>query len=142
MFIFRKINPFVKYISKIVIICIILLIIIAVSYVSNLLVLQVIDREKEQLQTYSKVYRHYILSNDVENALFFLEVITPTLYFPLIITDMDDEPLQDYLSFTLNIDELNNLQSLEAQRQYLINMIEKIKHTYSPTELIILCFHK
>jgi signal transduction histidine kinase len=91
-----------------------------------------VEREKEQLQTYTQVYRHFMLSHTDENALFFLEVITPTLYFPLIVADMDDEPLQDYLSFTLNIDELTKLNTLEEQRLYLIKMIDDIKDTYPP----------
>ncbi|MCL2040062.1 MAG: HAMP domain-containing histidine kinase [Bacteroidetes bacterium] len=97
-----------------------------------MLVIQVIEREKEQLNTYSKVYRHYILSNDINEALFFLEVITPTLYLPLIITDLDDEPIQDYHSFTLNIDELNNLNTMEEQREYLLSMIKNMKANYEP----------
>ena len=136
MFIFRSINPFIKYVSRIIIVISFLLIIVAVSYISNMLVLQVIEREKEQLHTYIKVYRHYILSKDIENALFFLEVITSTLYFPLIITDMEDEPLQDYHSFTLNVDELDKINSLEAQREYLVNMITSIKKDYPPIILI------
>ena len=127
-----SINPFVKYISKIITIFIFLVIFVAVAYISNLLVLQVIDREKEQLNIYSKVYRHYILSNDINETLFFLEVITPTLYLPLIITDLDDAPIQDYHSFTLNIDELNNLNTLEEQREYLIGMIKSMKANYEP----------
>jgi signal transduction histidine kinase len=132
MSIFITLNPFAKYVSKIIILGGILLILVGISYVSNSLVLQVISREKEQLHTYTEVYRHYILSQDVESALFFLEVITPTLYFPLIITDINDEPLQDYQSFTLNIDELNNLHSLEEQRKYLLEMISDMKESYSP----------
>jgi hypothetical protein len=94
---------------------------------SSALVKQMADRETKQLQAYSKVYRHYILAHDIENALFFLEEITGTLYFPLIITDEHDEPVQDYLSHTLNIEELKKISSIEYQREFLIEQIKVMK---------------
>ncbi len=130
-----SINPFVKYVSKIITIFVFLMLFMAVAYISNLLVLQVIDREKEQLNTYLEIYRHYMLAvvtDDLNKAMFFLEIITPTLYLPLIIADMDDEPIQDYHSYTLNIDELNNLNSLDEQREYLVAMMQKMKANYEP----------
>jgi hypothetical protein len=98
---------------------------------NNSLVMQIVDRETEQLQTFASIYREYTLSEDEEDAERFLESITPTLYFPLIITDIDEEPFQDYLSFTLNIPQIENLH-IEEQREYLVNLISKMKSKYPP----------
>jgi len=92
---------------------------------SNSLVDQMRLREEEQLQSFKEVYSHYMFSSDIEKTLFFLDVITPTLYFPVIITDEYDEPLQDYHSFTLNLDStLNKLSTIELQRSFLLEQIE------------------
>ncbi|MDR0926669.1 MAG: HAMP domain-containing histidine kinase [Ignavibacteria bacterium] len=127
-----KISPFVKFIIKIVIVASILAVIIVVSYASNLLVDQVIRREKQELQTFANTYRYYVTATDVESALFFLEAITPNIYFPMIITDGNDEPIQDYESFTLNMDELKYITSIDVQHEYLVAQIKKMKRTYPP----------
>ena len=91
---------------------------------SNSFVQQMRNSEEEQLQSYKEVYSHYMLSTDIEKTLFFLDVITPTLYFPVIITNEHDEPLQDYLSFTLNLDSsLHQLSTIELQRDFLLEKI-------------------
>jgi signal transduction histidine kinase len=128
----KKSNLLIKLIIKIILGITIFAIIIAVSFGSNYLVQQVTNREKASLETYANIYKHYITGTDIESALFFLEVITPTLYFPMIITDANDEPIQDYESYTLNIFELEKIHSIEEQHKYLVKQINEMKQTYSP----------
>jgi signal transduction histidine kinase len=84
------------------------------------------------LRTYANIYRHYITATDVESALFFLEVITPTIYFPMIITDADNEPIQDYQSYSLNIDALKHIHSIDAQKRFLDREIRQMGSVYPP----------
>jgi len=125
-------NPLVKLIIKSILGITIFAIIIAVSFGSNILVQQVINREKVSLKTYSNIYKHFITGSDIESALFLLEEITPTLYFPMIITDENDEPIQDYEAYTLNITALKKINSIDAQHKYLVGQIQKMKQNYPP----------
>ena len=132
-------NPLVKLIIKIILGITICAIIIAVSFGSNILVQQVVNREVIALENYAKVYKYFvtsITSSDFENALFFLDVVTPTLYFPMIITDANDLPLQDYESYTLNIPALKRISSIDEQHNYLVRRIEKMKRGYPPITVL------
>jgi two-component sensor histidine kinase len=127
-----KPSPFLKLLTKIFFLVALLALLIGVSFGSNILVQQVIEREKDVLRTYANIYRHYITATDVESALFFLEVITPTIYFPMIITDAHDEPIQDYQSYTLNIEALKHIHSIDAQHKFLVREIKLMGSVYPP----------
>ena len=132
---FNKIsNPIVKLVIKSILFITILIVFLIVGFASNLIVKQMIDREKATMITYTNIYRNYILSHNtnLENSLFFIETITHAIFFPIISTDANDEPLADYESYTLNLPELSKIPTMEKQREYLIEQVKSMKENYPP----------
>jgi len=132
---FNKVsNSIVKLVIKALLFITNVIVFLIVGIASNLMVKQMIDREKAMMKTYTDIYRHYILSHgsNLENSLFFIETITHSISFPIISTDANDEPLADYESYTLNLPELKKIPTIEKQREYLINRVKSMKANYPP----------
>ena len=106
---------------------------IGIIFYSNILIKQLIEREKSIMQSYVEIYRYYLSPNasNYENMFFFLESITPSIVFPIITTDLEGEPLQDYSLYTLNTD-VEKYKTIEKQRAYLLKLIKKMEKNYKP----------
>jgi two-component sensor histidine kinase len=103
-------------------------------------------REKEEkiVKLYANVIQHAVedaeSSNTEQNAqdfTFYLDGITPTINFPVILTDEKGEPLEPYHLNTLNIlDSLKASQlSREQQQQLLKDAISQMSLEYQPLEV-------
>jgi signal transduction histidine kinase len=107
-------------------------IVIAVVIFTQLLVDELIQHEQRIIKLYSNTYKHYSDPNkNLEYLIFFLDEITPTITFPVIMTDANDEPLEDFASYTLNIN-LSKMMTIEEQRAFLKRYIQKMRENYEP----------
>lgn len=102
----------------------------------QLLVKELQQREQNLIDLYASAFQFYTTpapqpGNDIR---FFLEKIVPSIDFPVVITDENDEPYQPYSEFTLNID-LQKFASEEQQREYLKSLIADMQKVYSPIVL-------
>lgn len=109
-----------------------LTIVIAVVIFTQILVNELIQHEQRIIRLYANTYKYYSdPKKNLEYLIFFLDAITPTITFPVIMTDANDEPLEDFASYTLNIN-LSEMMTIEEQRAFLKRYIEKMKANYPP----------
>lgn len=107
-------------------------IVVAVIIFTQLLVNELIEHEQRIIRLYAHTYKHYSdPKKNLEYLIFFLDAITPTITFPVIMTDANDEPLEDFASYTLNIN-LSKMMTREEQRAFLKRYIEKMRQNYPP----------
>lgn len=129
----------VKFLLIIGAACISLGVIFYAHYLAN----EIILRETKIINFYADIFRHYTSNAENVNSQefdFLLYQITPTISFPMIMTDSEDQPLFSvdeitndtiYSTYTLNI-KLNPKLPAYKQRQYLLNYIRDMKATYPP----------
>ncbi len=107
-------------------------IVIAVVFFTQRLVDELVRQEQKIINLYANTYKHYSdPSKNLENLIFFLDEITPTISFPVIMTTPDGEPIEDFSAYTLNVN-LDNGMSIEEQRMFLKRYIEKMSQNYKP----------
>ncbi|OGU17462.1 MAG: hypothetical protein A2X61_08895 [Ignavibacteria bacterium GWB2_35_12] len=95
------------------------------------LVRELIEIEQKTVKFYTDIYKRYSDPNTIEDYLFLIDNITPTLSFPVIITDKNDEPIYPYDQYTINID-IDTSLTMEEQKQFLVENIKRMKETYTP----------
>ena len=95
------------------------------------LVKELIDIEQKSVKFYTDVYKKYSGPNNYEDYLFLIDTITPTITFPVIITDRNDEPVYPYDQYSINI-EIDTSMTSGEQKQLLHGTIRKMKETYPP----------
>lgn len=102
-------------------------------------------KEESIIKFYANVIQHAVQDaeeatenqNPQEDYTFYLEGITPTITFPVILTDEKGEPAQPYTVNSLNVlDSIKTTQlSTEQQRQFLKQIIEQMSLEYAPLEV-------
>ena len=60
-----------------------------------------------------------------------LELLAKTITIPIILTDANDKPLEEFSAYTLNID-FSKYKTIGKQREYLTKMIADIRKDYPP----------
>ncbi len=129
---FDKISsPFAKITIKAGLLITMLIVFIGTVIFSNVLVNHIVKQENSIMHTYMDIYRYYLTKNNYEDMLFFLESVTPAVTFPIIITDSEDEPIQDYDAFSLNT-EVYKYKTIEKKREYLLKLIKIMHDNYEP----------
>ncbi len=127
---------------KIILIAFSILISVTVIFYARYLSTELIDRETKIINFYAEIFRHYadphtVNTGDIE---FFIYEIAPTISFPVIMTDPEDNPLYSideftndtiYTSYTLNI-QIDTKLPAYKQREYLINYIKEMSELYEP----------
>lgn len=107
-------------------------IVLAVVLFTQILVNEITKREQKSIQVYAKIYKHiFDPNNNFDGLDLFLEAIPPTITFPIIMTDKDDNPLPAYESYTLNI-KFDNKKSIKEQEAFLRDYIKKMGADYDP----------
>ena len=126
-------SPIFKLTLKIILFVSIVSVFIGMILYTNILIKHLIDREKTIMQSYVQIYHFYLSpdANNYEEMFFFLESITPSIAFPIVTTDINGEPLQDYSLYTLNTD-VEKYKTQEEQREYLLNLIKDMEKSYKP----------
>ncbi|HYF02863.1 MAG TPA: HAMP domain-containing sensor histidine kinase [Patescibacteria group bacterium] len=99
---------------------------------TQILVDELIEREKQSVEFYADVYRSYVTqpASD-ENLLFFMEKFNSTISFPIILTDKNDVPNFPYRDFSFNV-HIDSTLSEEAQSRYMQNLVNEMGATYPP----------
>lgn len=114
-------------------------IIIGTIIFTQTLVNEIIEREKYAVELYAKTNANLMqnLTNSNPNStstdvlLFFVENVTPTINFPVIVTFENDEPYEPYESWTLNI-PFGKDTSIQDQRRIVQQYLEVMKESYPP----------
>ena len=116
---FKKLwSPISKWQIKLALALLAFVIVIVVIIFTQLLANELINHEKRLINLYAKTYENYSdPSKNLENLIFFLDEITTTITFPVIMTNIDDEPIEDFASYTLNV-PLSNEMTIDEQRRY------------------------
>ncbi|MFN3306824.1 MAG: sensor histidine kinase, partial [Candidatus Kapaibacteriota bacterium] len=127
-----KITHTNKWQIKIILILVASVIVFLILILTNKLVSELIQREKESVQLFADVYRRYTnLNTNPEDIDFLVTKLSNLIKFPMIMTDENDEPIYPFESYTLNINFDANWTT-EKKRNYLRKMIEEIKKDYPP----------
>lgn len=127
-----KITHTNKWQIKVILILIASIIVFLILVLTNKLVSEFIQREKESVQLFADVYRRYTnLNTNPEDIDFLVTKLSNLIKFPMIMTDENDEPIYPFESYTLNINFDGNWTT-EKKRNYLKKMIEEIKKDYPP----------
>ena len=95
------------------------------------LVGELINIEQKTIKFYTDIYKRYSDPNTLEDYLFLIDNITPTLSFPIIITDKNDNPIYPYDQYTINV-HIDTSMTMEEQKEFLEETIQKMKATYEP----------
>ncbi|MBI5324765.1 MAG: HAMP domain-containing histidine kinase [Ignavibacteriae bacterium] len=95
------------------------------------LVAELISIEQKTVKFYTDIYKRYSDPNSFEDYLFLIDNITPTLSFPIIITDKNDDPIYPYDQYTINV-HIDTSMTMEEQKQFLLKTISKMRETYEP----------
>lgn len=128
-----------KWQVKLIFALIAISIIIGTIIFTQTLVNEIIEREKYAVELYAKTNANLMqnLMNDTPNTsstdvlLFFVENVTPTINFPVIVTFENDKPYEPFESWTLNIPFKKNM-NIQDQRKIVHEYLEKMKETYPP----------
>jgi signal transduction histidine kinase len=99
---------------------------------TQFLVNQLRMKEERTITLYANILRYYASeSTGLEDMSFFLEYITPTINFPMILTTSDDEPMYPYDGNVKNID-LPAGMGKDQQRALLKAYMQEMAQTYEP----------
>lgn len=137
--IFRRLNiveyikkPTSKWQIKVFLAFAAMAIVIAVIILSQLLIDNIIKKEKNIIRTFAKIYENIEYPDEnVENYLLLLKEISSTVTFPVIMTNADNEPSYPFESYTLNV-EIDTSLTVEQQRKYLDGLIRNMQEQYEP----------
>lgn len=96
------------------------------------LVDSLVNREKTTINMYAAIFEKFSDSHANSEDLFFLiNSITPTITFPMIATDKNDNPNKPYELYTKNI-RLDTALSSAEQDKIIIEYLDKMKQDYEP----------
>jgi len=125
--------PLTKFQIKLIFLFLAALIVISVIIFTQSMVSDLIEREKNIVEFYGKIFENYaeIENKDPDDFLFFIEEITPTITFPLIITDESQVPLEPYEHWSLNISH-DPRMTPDQRREFMLNYVEEMALIYSP----------
>ncbi len=133
-------RSFSKWQVKVGFALIAILMIIATIIFTQGLVQEIIEREKNSVELYAKTNANLmqtIMNSNTNNTnstdvlLFFIENVTPTITFPVIVTFENDEPYEPFESWTLNIEFDKNMK-IQQQRELVNKILSKMKSSYPP----------
>ena len=123
----------------------------AVLY-TNYIVDELIRSEQKKIDFYADLYRKLLDPVEVENILesstdnyeestsgadrfqLLIDLAASTISFPIIITDERDSAFYPYEQWSLNL-ELDSNHSLQKQREYVQEYVERMKGNYHPIEV-------
>ena len=113
-------------------------IVISVMWFTLSLVDDIIKREQRIINLYAEIYKHFMESwsedtadINIDDYFFYIDEIAPSISFPVIITDQNDEILEPFEDWTLNI-VIDTSMTLSQQREYMEDYLEDMKESYPP----------
>lgn len=107
-------------------------ILVAVVWYTQSLLDELTIREQQTIKLYADIYRRSLEPNaDLEEIAFLFDKISPTISFPIIITDHNDIPNKPFNVNTKNV-FIDKTKSEEEQEKYLINLVREMSKEYPP----------
>ncbi len=105
---------------------------------TNTLVNEIIAREKNSVDLYAKIFQKILTMqfedsdfSDADFMLFFSEQVTATMTFPIIFTNENDEPIEPFEQWALNLNFKPNTP-IEKQRKIVEEYLKSMKENYEP----------
>jgi anti-sigma regulatory factor (Ser/Thr protein kinase) len=106
-----------------------------VIFYTQFLVNQLRAKEERTIALYADIFRYYLSeSTNPDDMAFYMDRVLPTINFPMIQADEQDEPMQPYSSFIKNI-ELPPDASMQQQHTLLKSYMSDMLQTYQPIVL-------
>jgi two-component sensor histidine kinase len=107
-------------------------ILIAVVWYTQSLLDELISREQKTINLYAEIYRRSLNPNaNLEEIAFLFEQITPTITFPIIITDKNDIPNKPYHVNIKNI-KIDSTFTEEQTEKFIIQLIHEYGQEFPP----------
>ncbi len=107
-------------------------ILVSVVWYTQSLLEELTIREQQTIKLYADIYRKNLEPNsDLEEIAFLVLKISPTISFPIIITDKNDIPNKPYDVNTKNV-FIDTSLSDELQEKYLIDLVRTMGQEYPP----------
>ncbi|GBD07704.1 Sensor protein ZraS [bacterium HR21] len=107
---------------------------VVLSFVATQRVVRdILARERQTVQFYAEMLRIFADPTLETDPFLFvlLDHVVPTISFPIVVTDPQDEPLYPYGQNTLNV-ELDTAWSAETQRRYLRRLVAEMRQEFPP----------
>lgn len=103
---------------------------------TNMLVKELIERELNTVRFYAGIYDYYIKkpNSDPENFIFLIYSVSPTISFPLILTDEKNSPNLPLKEYSLNVD-IDSTLPPEKQLQKMRELVYEMGQTYKPIDI-------
>ncbi|MCB0702024.1 MAG: HAMP domain-containing sensor histidine kinase [Candidatus Kapaibacterium sp.] len=127
------IMPAFRWQFKLALIFIALLTVIVIIFQTQIVVQDIIEKERNLIKSYSKILESLEDPNfeNIEFSLLLNDQILPNISFPMILTDDKNEPLFPFENNIRNI-EIDSTKSLSVQREMLKKQIIDMAQTYDP----------
>lgn len=106
-----------------------------VLYYSNMVVDEIVVREKNNLKLFADVYQH-IGNESVENTVFIFDRVMPAISYPLVMTLDDNEPIYPYQSYCRNV-SMDTSKDIALQKEYVENLVKKMDGSNPPIRIKI-----
>lgn len=108
-----------------------LVIVAGVLLFTQSIVKQLIEREKVSVNFYASIFQNLVRSESAGDNAFFLSSVTPTISFPVIVTDAENNPLQPYEQFTMHVIEDSALTP-KQQEKIVAQLLLEMDGVYQP----------
>ena len=99
-----------------------------VFWINRIMINQLRDDARQQVEYLAKSYTEAINSENEDDIRFIMDILLPSLNFPIIITSKNE------ISAVMNLDDLNELESVEYDK-YAWKIISKMDKTFQPLDL-------
>ncbi len=113
-------------------------IVVSVMWFTWSIVDDLIKREQKIIHLYAEIYKHFTeswsKSNEnvsIDDYLFFIDEITPSISFPVIVTDEEDKPFEPFETWSLNV-EIDTSMTLKQQRKFMEEYVADMNSNYPP----------
>jgi two-component sensor histidine kinase len=97
----------------------------------QILINELRSHEQANIRFFADVQEHYAETTDNIWDMFYLDKVSPMIYFPMILATADDEPIEPYSSTIRNI-ELDTTLSKDVQQKILKEYIDEMRSNYDP----------
>ncbi|MDQ1266919.1 MAG: histidine kinase [Bacteroidota bacterium] len=102
-------------------------------FYTRAIVSEIIEREKNMINSYANVNRRYSdPTANIKETIFLFDNITPNITFPVIMTNENDIPIKSGEQFFILNIELDSTKSDNDKMAYLKNYVTKMGENYSP----------
>lgn len=128
-------NSFSKWQIKLFLALSAIVIVFGVALYTQILTKEILEREQQLLEFNAEIYEFYIDSDNTETTIYiienFLPLINEAISFPFIITDSQDQPIEPYEDWTLNV-EIPKTNDSEIKKEFIFDLLESMKSNYEP----------